>query len=206
MFIRIALLAVLAAAGAAVPPSAVKTYGTMRQLVREHDAAPKVVLTEVLRRPHAHGLGSISGLRGEITILDGTAWLSYPPAAAGGAPRVVASKSSREQAGFLVATHVAPAQWQRIIVAPAMSSDNFEATIAKLVAQHDLTGTEVAFRVDGKFTSLTLAIVDGRKLPSGARSADEMQQANHLRTETNVDATLVGFFAAASLNDATADF
>ena len=138
----------------------------------------------------------MSGLRGEIAIVDGTAWLSYPPATAGAAPRVVTSNDSREQAGFLVATHVDPAQWRRIAVGEALSADNLEAALGKLVAQHGLAGTDVPFRIDGKFSTLTLAIVDGRKLPPGATSPEAMKQANHLQTETGVDATLVGFFAA----------
>jgi alpha-acetolactate decarboxylase len=197
MFVRMALAAVMTtAATVSVPP--VTTFGTMRQLVREGDATPKAILAAVLERPHAHGLGSISGLRGEIAIVDGTAWLSYPPAAAGAAPKVIASKDSREQAGFLVTAHVDPAQWRRIAVGEALSADNLEAALGKLVAQHGLAGADVPFRIDGKFSTLTLAIVDGRKLPPGATSPDAMKQANHLQTETGVDATLVGFFAATS--------
>ena len=198
MFARTALAAVVATSVTVSAPPPVTTFGTMRQLVRERDAAPKVVLADVLKQPHAHGLGSISGLRGEIAIVDGTAWLSYPPAAAGVAPKVVASNDSREQAGFLVATHVDPAQWRRIAVGEALSAENLEAVLGKLVAQHGLSATDIPFRIDGKFSTLTLAIVDGRKLPPGATSPEAMKQANHLQTETGVDATLVGFFAAKS--------
>jgi hypothetical protein len=198
MFVGMALAGVAAIAAVVGAPPSVSTFGTIRQLVRERDATPKVVLADVLRRPHAHGLGSISGLRGEITIVDGTAWLSYPPAAAGGAPKVVASKDSREQAGFLVATHYAPAQWRRVTVGEALTADNLEAALGRLIAQYGLAGTDVPFRIDGRLSTLTLAIVDGRKLPPGASSPDAMKQANYLRTEAGVDATLVGFFAAAS--------
>ena len=53
-------------------------YGTIGQVVRQRDVTAKVELAEVLRTPHAFGLGSLSELRGEITIVDGIAWLSYP--------------------------------------------------------------------------------------------------------------------------------
>jgi alpha-acetolactate decarboxylase len=197
MFVRTTLAVVLAAAATVSAPRVV-TFGSMRQLVREGDATPKVVLADVLKRPHAHGLGSISGLRGEIAIVDGTAWLSYPSATAGAAPTVIASTDSRERAGFLVATHVDPTQWRRVAVGEALSADNLEAVLGKLVAQHGLGGADVPFRIDGKFSTLTLAIVDGRKLPPGATLPDAMKQANQLQTETGVDATLVGFFAATS--------
>src|SRR6187401_546445 len=59
----------------------VTVYGTIGQVVRQRDVAAKVELAEVLRTPHAFALGSLSDLRGEITIVDGTVWLSYPPPA-----------------------------------------------------------------------------------------------------------------------------
>jgi alpha-acetolactate decarboxylase len=182
MLQRLALLATLAATIAtATPPLA--TYGTIGRLLREGDAAPKVVLADVLREPHAHGLGSLSELRGEITILDGEAWLSYPPVRDGDAPKVVASKDSREQAGFLVVTHVTPARWRQMKTSTALSAEGLEAALHALVAKNGLAGADIPFRIDGRFTSLTLAIVDGRK-------------GNRLQTETSVDGTLVGFLAA----------
>lgn len=196
MFARIAAVASALTAAAVVAAPEITTFGSIRQLVRGRDTAPKVVLAEVLRQPHAHGLGSLAGLRGEITILDGTAWLSYPPAGPGAAPKVVASSDSREQAGFLVATHVAPAQWRRITLAEALSSDGLEAALRRLIEQKGLAGADVPFRIDGKFSTLTLAIVDPRKLPPGASSPAAMKQANYLETLAGVDGTLVGFFAA----------
>jgi acetolactate decarboxylase len=192
----IALVVAGLAAAAVAATSAVETFGTIRQLVGERDSAPKVTLADVLRRPHAHGLGSLSGLRGEITILDGAAWLSYPPARDGAAPRVVTSPASREKAGFLVAAHVEPKQWQKIVIAGALSSENLETIVARTAVQLALGDIDVPFRIDGKFSTLTLAIADGRKLPPGATSPDAMQKANHLATETGVDGTLVGFLAA----------
>jgi acetolactate decarboxylase len=182
MLQRLALLATLAATIATATPS-LATYGTIGRLLREGDAAPKVVLADVLREPHAHGLGSVSELRGEITILDGEAWLSYPPVRDGDAPKVVASKDSREQAGFLVVTHVAPARWRQTKTSTALSAEGLEAALQALVAKNGLAGADIPFRIDGRFTSLTLAIVDGKK-------------GNRLQTETSVDGTLVGFLAA----------
>ena len=202
MLPRLALLATLAATIAtATPPLA--TYGTIGRLVRERDVASKVVLADVLREPHAHGLGSMSDLRGEITILDGEAWLSYPPVRDGDAPKVVAAKDSGEKAGFLVVTHVAPGRWRQVKTATALSAEGLEASLHALVAKSGLAGADIPFRIDGRFTSLTLAIVDGRKLPPGPDPSPDvekaqMKKANHLQTETSVDGTLVGFFAAKS--------
>jgi acetolactate decarboxylase len=189
-------VAVVAAVAGGAP--AVETFGTIRELVRAGDAAPKVVLADVLRAPHAHGLGSLSGLRGEITILDGVAWLSYPPERAGDRPRVVVSRDTRERAGFLVAAHVDASRWQKVVVGEPLSSVGLEAMLRPRIAQAGLGGTDVPFRIDGRFASLTLAVIDGDRLPPGARTPDAIKQANVLDRHAGVDATLVGFFAAAA--------
>ena len=196
---RVAIVAALLAGGAAASaPPTVTTFGTIHRLVRERDATPKVVLTDVLRLPHTHALGSISELRGEITILDGTAWLSYPPARTGGRPKVIVSTDSREQAGFLVAAQVAPGQWRKVEVGEALSSDGLEAALRGRIEQAGLGGADIPFRIDGRFSTLTLAIVDGRLLPAGARTPEAIKQANHLDQHSDVDGTLIGFFAAAA--------
>ena len=156
----------------------VKTFGTMRQLVRERDAAPKVVLADVLRAaararprinqrparrdhdPGRHGLAVVSACRGRR------------------APRVIVVQE-QPRAGRLPG---GGARRARAVAALSWSPRRCRRTVwksvlAKLIAQHGLGGKDVAFRVDGKFTTLTLAIVDGRKLPPGARSPDAMKQA-----------------------------
>jgi hypothetical protein len=214
--VAFAVVWTVAAAAAGKLPT-VTTFGTIRELVREGDMAPKVALADVLRRPHAHGLGSLSGLRGEITIVDGVAWLSYPPARTGDRPEVVVARDSGEQAGFLVAAHVDPTRWRKLEVSEPLSSEGLEAALRARIEQAGL-GADVPFRIDGRFTSLTLAVIDGRrlaerpldgrrlaerpldgrKLPPAARTPEALKQANALDRHGDVDATLVGFFAAAA--------
>src|SRR5207237_5035891 len=42
----------------------VETFGTIAQLVRDHDASAKVALGTITRLPHAYALGSLEDLRG----------------------------------------------------------------------------------------------------------------------------------------------
>lgn len=188
------VLALAVTVSGGLPP--VTAHGTIRQLVSQRDAAPKVQLAEVLRTPHAWGLGSLSELRGEITIVDGTAWLSYPPAAPGAAPKVVVSSDSAERAGFLVTAPVDPGRWREVKMSMPISSDNLESVLVKLAAEVGLGGVDLPFRIEGQFSKLTLAITDGRKVPAGPASEAALKQANTLQTETDVPATLVGFLAA----------
>jgi acetolactate decarboxylase len=204
MFSRNTLLvvvfAVAYAASGGLPH--VTVYGTIGQVVRQRDVTAKVELAEILLTPHAFGLGSLSDLRGEITIVDGTAWLSYPPdppdpRSGPGAPvQVVASRDVSERAGFLVAAHVDPDRWREVKLSAPITSDNLESVLVKLAAETGIGGADLPFRIEGHFTTLTLAIVDGRKLAPGPGSSEALKKANHLQTETDVPATLVGFLAA----------
>jgi len=187
-------LALAATVSGGLPP--VTAHGTIRQLVRQRDTAAKVALTEVLRTPHTFGLGSLSDLRGEITIADGSAWLSYPPAAAGDAPKVVVSSDTPERAGFLVTAPVDPSRWREVKTSTPISSDNLESVLVKLVTETGLGGGDLPFRIDGHFATLTFAITDGRKLPPGPTSEDALKKANYVQTEADVNATLIGFLAA----------
>jgi alpha-acetolactate decarboxylase len=195
--LRLSLGLFLVAAVAGDAARSPRTFGTIRQLVRQRDAKPKVDLAEVLREPHAYGLGSLSDLRGEITILDGAAWLSYPPAGAGDRPRVVEARKSHESAAFLVAAQAGPAAWRKIRIDAGLTSERFEATLVRVLGRQGLSGMALPFRVDGRFSALTLAIADGRKLPPGPGSEEIMKQANFLDEVSDpqgIDGTLVGFY------------
>lgn len=196
MFLR-PLLVIFALAPVADVP-AIRTFGTVKSLVEQRDDAPKTTLTSVLGRAHAYGVGSLSGLRGEITIVDGTAWLAYPPADAHGTPRVTTDGNGAEQAAFLAVAYVAPNQWQKIELGGALTSDALDDAIAKLAADHGLRGADFPFRIEGRLQKVIIAIVDGRRLPPGPGSEAIMKKANVLETESGVSASLVGFYSAAS--------
>ena len=188
-------IAASVALGLSASPS-IRTFGTLRELVEQHDAVAKVALGDVVSLPNTYGLGSLSQLRGEITILDGETWVSYRPVLAGDAPRVVSGADVGEEAGFLVTAHVAPERWRQSTIDVPFSSEDLEPVLQKLVAANGLGGVDLPFRIEGRFQTLTLAIIDGRKLPHGPVSPDQMKKASYLQTEKSVNATLVGFMAA----------
>jgi alpha-acetolactate decarboxylase len=180
-----------------------RTFGDIGRLVRDHDTKAKVTLGDVLAKPHTYGLGSLSGLRGEITLLDGQAWLSYPPARDGDKPRVVTAGNASETAAFLVTTQVDAGAWKKVTLRGALTSRDVDAQVAKLAIDNGLAGRDFAFRVDGTFQSLTLAIADGRRLPPGPGTEASMKQINALQTLGDVSGSLVGFFSPDSTSSFT---
>ena len=180
---------------------AIETFGTIRKLTQDHDVGPKVVLEKIQASAHAYGLGSLSDLRGEITLLDGVAWLAYPPAAppAPPGPRVVSAAQSKEEAAFLVVSHVLPPEWRSMGLPDTLTAENLEAAIEQFMPQaregKGRPPRAFPFRVEGHFQHVTLAIVDGRQLPASARGAQAVEKANVLQALNEVDGTLVGFFS-----------
>jgi len=178
------------------PPSLpeVETFGSVAQLVRDRDVSGKVDLASVTRVPHAYALGSLEDLRGEITIVDGTVWLSYPPARPGAAVRVETAAGASEAAAFLVATHADErADWTAIDLPDGLASREAAARLARWARERGLEGRPVPFRLDGAFSSLTLAIVDGRLLPAGPGTEESMKKAQSIETHARARGTLVGF-------------
>lgn len=172
----------------------VETFGTIAQLVRDHDASAKVDLGTVTRLPHAYALGSLEDLRGEITIVDGDVWLAYPPARPGAAVRVQKATGESASAAFLVATHADErADWTAVELPDGIASREAAVRLAKLARERGLDGRPVPFRLDGVFTSLTLAIVDGRLVPPGPGTEESMKKANVIETHARARGTLVGF-------------
>jgi acetolactate decarboxylase len=189
-----------------------RSFGDVRRVIREHDVGPKVALDRVLATPHAYGLGSLSGLRGEITIVDGKAWLAYPPRSAStknaapapgaGKPaeaiEVVTQDANVEKAAFLVATHVAPDAWTKVALPEGLSSKDLEATLARAARAHGLEDRELAFRAVGMLETLTLAIIDGSRVPPGPGTEETLKAANVLQTiGGGARAELVGFYSRA---------
>lgn len=191
----IAFVGVLVLAAEGPGPS---SFGDVGRLVREHDAAAKVALSTVLARPHAFGLGSLSGLRGEITIVDGMAWLAYPPAQPGAPTKVVAATESTESAGFLVATHVDPTGWKKVPLPEGVGSTNLETVLPEAARRNGVKDAAFAFRIEGVLRAITLAVVDGHKVPPGPGTEASMDAANVLRTDADTPGTLVGFYSSAA--------
>jgi acetolactate decarboxylase len=207
MIVRSTVLVVSLLAAEAEGP---RSFGDVRRVVRDHDVAPKVTLGAVLESPHAYGLGSLSELRGEIVIIDGKAWLSYPPRSLKQTTlstdnpfsepiRVKTEGVADEKAAFLVATHVDPAAWTKVELPEGLSSKNLEATLIREARAHGLKDRDLVFRATGTFETLTLAIVDGRRFPPGPGSEEILKAANvTLQVSGGGTGELVGFYTRAN--------
>src|SRR5687767_4532707 len=83
-------------------PVPVSSFGKLRTMVHEGDVTAKVKLGEVLSRPHAFAVGALAGLAGEVTVLDGVAWLARPAASGNGVRSRRATAEDHQQGAALL--------------------------------------------------------------------------------------------------------
>jgi alpha-acetolactate decarboxylase len=70
------VLAIVLCARVANAGSEVRVIGEMRRIFMAHDIGANVELRKVTQEPHVYALGTIAGLKGEITVLDGQVFVS----------------------------------------------------------------------------------------------------------------------------------
>lgn len=176
----------------AAPPTApveVRHFGALREIMHEGRTGPSVQLRDVVPGPHAYGLGALSGLRGEVTVLDDVVWLAYPRP--DGAADVRRDAGVDEAATLFVVASVA--RWRGVVLTEDVPPDDLDAAISKIAGEAGVDTTRpFPVRVVGPLADLRWHVVDGSKLAPGSSHAD------HARTAVSgtlaaVDGELVGF-------------
>ena len=186
--VYISLLFGTISAGCTAAPASVSQFGGIREVMRDGQVESRIALAEVTRKPHAHAIGALQGLAGEVTILDGQVWVAR---ASGenlkvSGPDPVASDS----ATLLTVAHVP--KWIPIRLQGATAGVDLAATIERSARAAGIdVDRPFPFQVEGELTALDLHVVRGA-CPSGAT-----EENSPWRRSLNepVEATLAGFFA-----------
>lgn len=187
--IALALPAILAFATCGCSRSAwsgrVEHWGELREVMRDGKTEPRVRLRDVLARPHCYAIGALQGLDGEVTVLDGTAWISRVTQ-----PGCVTSVERRcppEQATILVAAWVP--QWRDSRIERDVPRGEFDQFVRESAPVN--AGATFPFVIEGEFDGLRVHVVNGRCLMGAADDADD----GSFRREVPAGrGTLVGFF------------
>jgi len=160
-------------------------------MMHEQKTGPAVNLASVLK-PTLYGLGALSELRGEVTILSGTAWLAYPGAA--NDTRVETTSSSNETAALLVTANVPT--WTSLPVPNDIGGSALDQQIENL-AKAAGADTEQAFPVliEGDLINLHWHVIDGRRAAPGPSSHEQHMQMAARGEALTAHATLLGFFS-----------
>lgn len=187
-------LLLLGACAATDPPRAqrlaLRTDGALRAMFHEGATGEVVNLGELLPNPNLYGVGALTELRGEVTIVGGVAHLSWPDGRDG--VRHAAVNTTDEGASLLVTAEVGA--WREVTTTRRILFEDLDAEVAALATQVGLDPEgRFPFLVEGVVEDLAWHVIDGTRLPAGGGSHEDHLRASVQKVSPRVRATLVGF-------------
>lgn len=187
----VALLLGAAAQAAPTAYTAPRTYGQLHEIMMMGKSEPNVKLGE-LPRKNVYAVGALSGLRGEVTILDGAVWLSY--GSDDGAIRVEQPKSSDEAATLLVVSQVQ--KWQRVKLREDVAFATLDATVERLAREKGIDVSKpFPVRIEGELAELRWHSLKGEAPKPGGHSHADHDRLVVTKSSAKAKGQLVGFFS-----------
>ena len=181
-----------AVSGSAAWDGDVQVHGALRAMFHEGQIGPNVVLDTLLPASDLYALGALANLAGEVTVLGGTAFLSYPDTAE--TTRTETVQSTSAAATLLVSTRV-PA-WRSVRTEAPIRFDELDAAIATLAAAAGMnTEKRFPFLIDGVLEDLRWHVIDGSRLAAGATSHEDHLTAGVQGRLNRGSTTLLGFYS-----------
>src|SRR5262249_52826441 len=155
-----AVLCLFLGGGHAAQPEPTKPYevrwqGEMRQVMMQGDLTGRVDLQKLARLPHLYALGPVEGLRGEVSVFDGTPFVSRVEKG-----QLVVDQTSAHKACFLVYAQVGAGH-----EVPTPASVKTDRDLEKFVLQAANekrldVGRPFPFRVKGRPDLVRLHVVN----------------------------------------------
>lgn len=190
------VLLTLAAGGCSTPqqPVTVEQYGSMKEVLRQGHTEARVRLSEICASDNSVAVGALEGLRGEITVIGGEAWIAR-------APEVEAvvgerTRSSSESATLLVTAEVTA--WQRVLITKVSGSELDAVVLSHARAAGVDVSKPFPFVIEGEFADIHLHVIRGGcpiANPDGPKPARVHKEMARGR--------IVGFYAHNSSGDLT---
>lgn len=180
----------------------VRQYGEMHKVLSGGTAAakPHVTLSEAMKEPHAYGVGALPGLEGEITLLDGNAYIARSHT---GGIRVDGPETRpTDSAAMLTVAHVD--KWNVFKTNKSLDQQGLEKFIAKCARLDGLDAYKpFPFVLQGEVTDLATHVLNGAcPMRAGAKlTADE--QPWRYQSDRPMQAKIVGFYAADAVGTLT---
>ncbi len=170
----------------------VQVHGALRAMFHQGQTGTMVTLDTLLPNPDLYAVGAITDLSGEITIIAGKTYLSWPDE--DGTSRTKAVERPETGATLLVSTEVAA--WQSVVSEKAIPLDKLGDAIMALAAGAGLdVDQRIPFLLEGVFTDLQWHVVDGSRLTGGGGSHQDHLAASVQHKLDSSQAILFGFYS-----------
>jgi acetolactate decarboxylase len=163
-------------------------WGTMYEALGQGKTQARVTIREAAASPHTVAVGALSGLTGEITIIDGKAWIAQDASSA-----VAGDPAASSHSATLLVSATVPA-WQTVALETPISPDNLESTIQSIARKSGIdTSKPFPFVIEG-VVDAEAHVVRGQCPHAAAIGAETSLPPDRFSVSDN-NATLVGFFA-----------
>jgi alpha-acetolactate decarboxylase len=179
----------------AAPRATFTTYGSLADVMQQGKTSPAVWLRKMSDDPSLVGIGALSGLRGEIAVIDGGVWLGYSTDATTSHGRVL--RGADETAAFLTVASVP--EWQSFTLGTSVSHDELSRRLEKIARDGGLDARRpLPVVISGRLQNLRFHVADGRGMTLGqALSEGDLLAASSKGAVEETNGVLVGFFSTA---------
>jgi acetolactate decarboxylase len=173
-------------------PFSFKSYGTFRDMVMMRAYGPVVQLDEVVKGGATDAVGAVSGLRGEITILNGQLVVSH------GAPCGKHCPAAIQDSATLLATAVVR-QWVEVPIDRDLDGPSLEGFVRAAAKEKGLDeGAPFPFRIRGTLTDF-LMHVNAAPNPQATSGSHTDMALTTIAKGPRLAGEIVGFYAPPSL-------
>ena len=169
-----------------------EVHGALRAMFHEGQTGTMIALDELLPNPNLYAVGALTELSGEITILGGTAYLSYPEDES--TARTDTLTVSDAGATLLVSTEVR--EWVHTTTQQPIAFADLDEAIVKLAFGAGFSREDrFPFMLEGNFESLAWHVIDGTRLASGGTSHEDHLAASVQTRREQARAKIIGFYS-----------
>jgi acetolactate decarboxylase len=187
-------IALIVALGSSVPvqaadyPFGFKAYGVFGRMITQRNYLPVVALKDVVDAHATDAVGAVSGLRGEISMIEGKLIVSYGTDCAAACPQPATETAT------LLATASAQ-HWRSIAIDRHLDAKAVESFIREQAKANGLDDKPFPFRITGAITDFVMH-VNAAPNPrfKGHGSFDEMAVTG-LAKGPRLEGSVVGFYA-----------
>jgi len=186
------LLSLIISGTVAAEATEVKSYGHYKKMIHMKNTDGIVGLKMAIPEHNSYAVGAIQDGTGEITVLNGKAYLDYGKDGIGSSIHTI---PPHEKAVLLAVSNVD--KWQSTeIKKPLPKEDLFKVILSKANEMGLDTSKPFPFLLEGRFKNLEIHVINGQNPKFGGHGSKEKMFHMAKETKGHQAATIVGFYSA----------